>query len=89
MQDFFKRFESLAPFTINGGFIAGLKTLEFVVNNEVTSLQNPTGLLVIDLTGTAGIGAIPAAILLFGSGLPGLSAFAKQGSAKLPGSTLL
>lgn len=72
-------FKSLTPFTISEGFTAGLNILEFVVNNEVTSVfPNPTGLLVADMTGSAAVVPIPAAVWLFGSGMLGLVGMATR-----------
>jgi Lamin Tail Domain/CotH kinase protein/Carbohydrate binding domain/Immunoglobulin domain len=45
------------PFTINSGFVDGLNTLDFVVNNASTTV-NPTGFRV-ELSGTADLEAPP------------------------------
>jgi len=77
-----RSFESLTPFSINDGFIAGLNTLEFIVNNQnVSTFPNPTGLLVADLIGSAAVVPIPAAVWLFGSGLLGLVGVARRKKA--------
>jgi len=64
-----------APFTINTGFVAGVNTLEFKINNEPFGGTNPTGLRV-ELTGTADAASAPipepSTILLLGSGIVGL-----------------
>jgi hypothetical protein len=46
-------FTVLHPFTLSGGFVAGVNTLEFVVDNPTSTGLNPTGLLVSGLEGTA------------------------------------
>jgi hypothetical protein len=56
-------------FTIESGFEEGVNTLEFIVNNAPASEANPTGLLVLDLTGTAAQVPIPGAVWLLGSAL--------------------
>ena len=72
-------FKTLTPFTISEGFTSGLNTLEFVVNNEVTSVfPNPTGILIADMIGTAAVVPIPAAVWLFGSGMLGLIGMARR-----------
>ncbi|MFM7317675.1 MAG: hypothetical protein ACKO5E_12080 [bacterium] len=46
-------FSSLQPFSITSGFLPGINSLKFIVNNlPVTDAVNPTGLLVI-MTSTA------------------------------------
>jgi len=44
-------FRSLEPFSIKGGFVSGMNTLAFLVNNNV----GPSGLLIANLRG----GAVP------------------------------
>jgi hypothetical protein len=44
-------FASFTPFTVNSGFIAGVNTLDFVVNNAPFAGTNPTGLRV-EISGT-------------------------------------
>lgn len=71
-------FKHLTAFTVIGniswledghGFLPGLNTLDFIVNNEESS---PTGLLV-DITGTASPAPEPGSLLLMGSGIVGLA----------------
>jgi hypothetical protein len=46
-------FSSLTPFTISSGFRAGTNTLDFIVTNGNAPAPNPTGILVVGLSGTA------------------------------------
>ncbi len=46
-------YSALAPFTITNGFLATTNTLEFRVTNGFLGRDNPTGLLVANLAGTA------------------------------------
>jgi hypothetical protein len=64
-------FQSLAAFTISSGFVTGMNTLEFRIDN--TSF-GPTGLLVAGLTGSADAMPVPepGVALLVGVGLIGL-----------------
>jgi len=65
---------TFSPFSINSGFVEGINTLYFKVDNQygvVPGLPpgwNPTALRV-ELTGTASPVPVPAAVWLFGSGL--------------------
>ena len=45
-------FQTLNSFSIDSGFVSGINTLDFVVQNLGTQ-PNPTGLLITDLCGTA------------------------------------
>jgi len=45
---------SLVPFNLTSGFVPGVNTIDFVVNNDVMDGANPTGLRVDNITGTAG-----------------------------------
>jgi len=66
-------FLSLSDFAIDSNyFIAGLNTLEFRVNNLPSADENPSGLLVLNLAGTAHAVPIPGAVWLLGCGLIGL-----------------
>jgi hypothetical protein len=58
-----------APFTISGGFLAGVNTLDFIVNND----GGPTALRV-EMTGTArpGDAPEPTTLTLLGIGLAGI-----------------
>ena len=64
-------FSSFTPFTIDRGFVAGINTLDFVVNNG----GGPTGLRA-EMTGTANASAVPEpstlAVLALPAGLAGL-----------------
>lgn len=62
-------FGSLALFTINSGFIHGINTLDFVVNNGGTG---PTGLRVAGLSGFAVPVPEPASMTLLALGAAGL-----------------
>ncbi|RKX42148.1 MAG: hypothetical protein DRP64_10300, partial [Verrucomicrobia bacterium] len=55
------------PFTISSGFVNGINTLEFVVNNAGTD-TNPTGVR-IELSGTADVEASPPIIIEQPSGI--------------------
>ena len=68
------QFWALSTFTINTGFVAGINTLTFRVNNGPGSGLNPTGLLVANISGDASIASVPepGTLLLLGSGLAGL-----------------
>ena len=46
-------FGQLDPFELSSGFVAGINTLAFHVNNPDLSGLNPTGLLIAELSGTA------------------------------------
>jgi hypothetical protein len=56
------------PFSITTGFVPGINTLDFVVNNQPTS-NNPTGVRV-EVSGTAAIAQVvpePTSLALFGA----------------------
>jgi hypothetical protein len=65
-------FDVFTPFSINRGFIAGVNTLDFIVNNE----GGPTGLRV-EVAGTAQTPE-PASLALFGAGFAGLCVFRRR-----------
>jgi hypothetical protein len=66
-------FTAFTPFSINSGFVAGLNTLDFVVNNAFNNgLTNPTAFRV-ELSGTAAAIPEPTTMLLLGSGLAGVA----------------
>jgi len=71
-------YSSLGPFTLGSGFIAGINTLDFVVNNIGGEITNPTGLRVEFQSATADQVPVPAAIWLLGSGLLGLIGIARR-----------
>jgi hypothetical protein len=64
-------FETWTPFSIASGFLAGLNTLDFLVNNEpclTCGGDNPTALRV-EMSGTATATPLPAALPFFAAGL--------------------
>ena len=66
-------FEQLTDFTITGGFLPGLNTLDFVVRND----GSVTG-LVADVSGTASPAPEPSSLLLLGSGLLGVGGVVRR-----------
>ena len=73
----------LVNFAINSGFVAGLNTLDFIVNNVSSPYSNnPSGLLV-ELSGTAASSAVPlpSAIWTFMAGTMALLALGKRRKA--------
>jgi len=56
-------FTTWSPFVINSGFINGVNTLDFIVNND----GGPTGLRV-ELSGTSSVAPEPTSLLLIGAG---------------------
>lgn len=56
------------PFTLTSGFVAGINTLSFLVENYSFSAGNPTG-IIVSLSGTAEHAPEPVAVGLLGSGL--------------------
>jgi len=66
-------FGAWTPFTIASGFIAGVNTLHFVVNNDA----GPTGIRV-ELTGTADPSPEPASLFLLGAGLVAFGIFRRR-----------
>jgi hypothetical protein len=62
-------FTSFASFVIDSGFIAGVNTLEFIVNNLPGNGDNPTGLRVEFREATASAVPLPAALPLMAAGL--------------------
>lgn len=64
-------YSGLTAFNLTSGFVAGINTLDFVVNEFASAGANPTGLRVAGLTGTAAAVPIPAVAWLFGAALAG------------------
>lgn len=54
-------YNTLTAFTLSSGFVAGINTLDFVVEEFASSGANPTGLRVEGLAGTATVVPAPAA----------------------------
>lgn len=73
-------FRDWYEFVIDSGFVAGINTLQFIVENYDDSGNNPTGLRV-DMTGNAAVVPVPAAVWLFGSGLLGLVGYSRRKAA--------
>ncbi|MGH9815403.1 MAG: PEP-CTERM sorting domain-containing protein [Candidatus Acidiferrales bacterium] len=64
-------FTSLTAFLISSGFLPGVNTLTFVIENLPQATGNPSGLRV-DISGTASPVPEPSTLLLLGSGMAGL-----------------
>src|SRR5262249_32130872 len=66
-------FVAFTPFTLDKGFIPGINTLDFLVDNQSSFFTNPTGLRV-EISGTASSTGPavpePAAVFLFSLGMP-------------------
>lgn len=67
-------FRTFTSFMINGGFVEGVNTIDFVVLNQPYDGQNPTGLRV-EMTGTAAITPEPAMGLAWGIAVMGMAAY--------------
>lgn len=70
---------SWTPFTIGTGFVAGVNTLDFIVQN-FSGVDTPTGLRV-EMSGTANLSAAtpePATLVLLGAGLIVLSSLRRR-----------
>jgi len=65
-----ERFDSFSAFALNSGFVAGLNTIDFIVNNGGDS-ANPTALRVQFTSATAEVPE-PATLALLGTSLVGL-----------------
>jgi len=79
------QYSAFAPFIISSGFVSGLNTLDFLVNNEPGSTDNPTALRV-ELSGTADMATpLPAALPIFASGLGVLGILARRRKRKVDG----
>ncbi len=69
-------FMTFANFSITSGFVAGVNTLDFIINNGKVNggnSPNPTGLRV-EISGTAAASSVPepASLVLFGAGFAGV-----------------
>jgi hypothetical protein len=66
-------FTGWSAFTLSGGFIAGINTLDFIVSNSPGDSGNPTGLRV-EMLGTADPAGVPEpmSLVLLGSGFVAL-----------------
>ena len=75
-------FDVFNRFSITGGFVAGVNTLDFLATDN----DNPGALDVSTLIGTAWAGAVPepASLLLLGIGAIAVSGFARRRRVKAP-----
>ena len=75
--------DGFSPFTVTSGFISGLNTLDFVVNNGLVAIgntiDNPAALRV-EVSGTASVPE-PASLFLLGSGFVALAAWRRRHAA--------
>ena len=75
-------FDVLNRFSITGGFVAGVNTLDFLATDN----DNPGALNVSTLIGTAAAGAVPEPVsfLLIGTGAIAVSGYARRRRVKAP-----
>jgi hypothetical protein len=73
-------FDVLNRFSITGGFVAGVNTLDFLATDN----DNPGALNVSALTGTATPGAVPepTSLLMLGAGAIGVTCYARRRGPK-------
>jgi hypothetical protein len=60
--------DSFSPFTLAGGFLPGLNTLDFIVNNQPGPIDNPTGVRVEFTSATFLAIPEPSTLVLLGLG---------------------